>query len=292
MKREALKRIPLRANPFLGLGDRVHWILFGLFLIQFALVWLNLWTSFPNFGKATLPQEHSGEQARWPDGLLLVLCAGTTVASLTRQLPGQNVMLASVIIVFIAAIAHTLGATVAIPFGPYVYTDRIGQMLFHPLPWAVPVIWLVAILSSRGVARLVMRPWRKTRSYGFWVMGLTAGFVLLFDLGLEPYATQVKQYWSWNRTNAGLFWHDTPWVNFLGWAATALVILGFVTPSLINKKPVKQPSDFHPLMIWLLVNGLFLTGAIANHLWTAAAIEAAGMVTAGIFAVRGGTWQG
>src|SRR5258706_8153758 len=118
MKREALKRIQLRANPFQGLGERVHRVLFGLFLIQFFLVWLNLWTTFPNFGSA-----------RWPEGLLLVLGGATTVASLTRQLPGQNVMLACVIITVVSGVAHTLGGTIAIPFGPYVYNDRIGQML-------------------------------------------------------------------------------------------------------------------------------------------------------------------
>ena len=279
MKREALKRIPLRANPFLGLGQKVHHFLFALFLFQFVLIWLGLWTGFPNFGNA-----------RWPEGLLLVLCAATTVASLARRLPSQNVMLASFIIMVIAGIAHVLGATIAIPFGPYIYGDRIGQLLFYPLPWAIPLIWLVAIFSSRGVARLVMRPWRKTRSYGFWVMGLTVFLVVLFDLGLEPFATQIRHYWTWNPTNAGLFWYTTPWVNFLGWAATAVMILAFATPSLISKKPVKQPTDFAPLIIWLLVNALFLTGAMANHLWTASIVEAVGMAAAAIFAIRGGTW--
>ena len=199
-------------------------------------------------------------------------------------------MLASVIITGIAGLAHTLGGLLAIPFGPYVYSDRFGQMLFHPLPWAMPVIWLVAILTSRGVARLVMRPWRKTTSYGFWVMGITVALVLLFDLGLEPFATRIKHYWSWKPTKAGLYWYDTPWVNFLGWTATAIVILGFATPSLINKKPVKQPADFCPLVIWLLINALFLTGAVANRLWAAAAVILAGMILAGILAVRGGKW--
>jgi uncharacterized membrane protein len=87
-----------------------------------------------------------------------------------------------------------------------------------------------------------------------------------------------------------LFWYTTPWVNFLGWAATAVMILAFATPSLISKKPVKQSTDFAPLIIWLLVNALFLTGAVANHLWTASIVEAVGMAAAAIFAIRGGTW--
>ena len=121
-------------------------------------------------------------------------------------------------------------------------------------------------------------------------MGLTVLLVLLFDLGLEPFATQVKHYWIWNRTNAGLFWYRAPWVNFLGWAATALVILAFATPSLINKKSTRQPADFYPLVIWLMVNALFVTGALVQGLWAAALVEVTGAIAAGIIAVRGGMW--
>jgi uncharacterized membrane protein len=214
------------------------------------------------------------------------------MSSLTRQLPAQNVMLASLIVAFVGGSAQTLGAMTAIPFGPYVYMDAIGQRLFEPLPlpWTVPFIWIVAILSARGVGRLILRPWRKTRSYGFWLMGVTAALVVLFDLGLEPFATQVKQFWFWAPTHAGVYWYRTPWVNFFGWAGTALLILAFATPSFINKKPVSQPPDFHPLVIWLLVNVLFATGALVNHLWLAGGVILAQSVITATFAIRGANW--
>jgi uncharacterized membrane protein len=278
-RRAVLKKIPLRANPFVGLAPKIHSIIFGLLLIQFTLVWLNLWTRFPGFG-----------EARWPNGVLLVLTAATTLTSLAHQLPAQNVMLASVIIMSLAGAAETFGALTAIPFGPFVYLPALGQHLFEPLPWTVPIIWLIAIICARGVGRLILRPWRKTRSYGFWLMGITAALVVLFDFGLEPFATQVKQFWFWSPTRAGLYWYRTPWVNFLGWAATALVILSFATPSLINKKPVKFPPDYHPLLVWLLVNGLFATGALSHQLWMAAAFIALQCIVVTIFAVRGASW--
>jgi uncharacterized membrane protein len=280
MSRATLQRIPLRANRFAGLGEKIHRILFIALVVQFVLVLLSLSTGVPDFGAA-----------RWPEGLLLVLGVAVLLSAVTRHLPGQNVILASSISFVIPAVAHSLGAITAIPFGPYRYTERLGQFLFPPLPWAMPLIWIVAIFSSRGVARLVMRPWRKTRSYGFWVLGLTVALVLVFDLGLEPFATEVKHYWIWGPTNAGLFWYRTPWVNFLGWAATAILILGFATPSLINKKPVKsQPADFHPLVVWLMVMVLFLTGAVKQHLWLAAIVEAMAATIAASFAIRGGSW--
>jgi uncharacterized membrane protein len=277
--RSVLKNISLRARSFTGVAPKIHGLIFGLFLIQFTLVWLNLWTRFPGIG-----------HARWPNGVLLVLTAATTLTSLARQLPAQNVMLASIIIAFITGAVQTFGAVTAIPFGPYIYLPAIGQPLFEPLPWAVPIIWLVAILCARGAGRLMLRPWRKTRSYGFWLMGISATLVVLFDFGLEPFATHVKELWCWGPSRAGLYWYGAPWVNFLGWAGTALLILAFATPSLINKKPVKHPAEYHPLIIWLLVNGLFATGAIAHHLWVAALFVVVQCIVVTVFAFRGATW--
>jgi uncharacterized membrane protein len=179
------------------------------------------------------------------------------------------------------------GARTSFPFGLYVYLPAIGPHLFGLLPWAVPIIWFIALFSARGVARLILRPWRNTHLYGFWLMGLTIALVVVFDLGLEPFATRVNHFWLWNPSKAALYWYDTPWVNFPGWAGTALLILGFATPSLINKKPVQQPPDYHPLVVWLLVNALFVTGALTHQLWPAVAFVAAQCIIVTILALRG-----
>jgi len=277
MHRVVLKRIPLQPKPFSGLAPKVHRVFFGLFLLQFALVWTRVWLPHPPFGNA-----------HWPEGILILLATATVLASLTRQLPGQNVMLASIIIALIAGAVETLGALTAIPFGPFVYTTEIGQTLFSPLPLAMPLVWIVALLSSRGVARLALRPWRNTPNYGFWLIGLTALLVVLLDFGLEPFATQVAHFWKWNPTRVRLDWYTAPCVNFLGWAVTALLILAFVTPALINKKPMNPPPpDYHPLVVWLLLNLLFATGTAAHQLWPATILIAIGSVVATAFAACG-----
>jgi bisanhydrobacterioruberin hydratase len=280
MKRVAFKGMALRSNSFSGWAPRVRRALFGLFVAQFTIVWARLWLPWPLFG-----------QARWPEGLLLVLTAATVIASMTRQLPGQNVMLAAVIIAVIGGAAQSLGALTGIPFGPYVYTERIGQQLFHPLPWAVPLVWIAAIFLSRGVARLVLRPWRKTQTYGFRLIGLTILLVVLLDVGLEVFATRVKQYWYWQPTKLQLDWYGAPGINFLGWAVTALLIMAFATPALINKKPMPQPPpDYSPLTVWLLLNLLFATGAAAHQLWPAVGLIVLINATVTLFAVRGARW--
>ena len=276
MNRVPHKHVPLQPTPFAGWAPKVHGVLFALFLLQWVLVWAGLWLPRPLFG-----------DARWPDGLLVILTAATLLASLTCQMPGQNVMLASLVIAFIASAVATLGALTAIPFGPFIFTDAIGQRLFYPLPWAVPMLWLAALLASRGVARLILRPWRNTLNYGYWLIGLAALLVVVLDFGLEPFATQVKHLWRWTPTRLRFDWYTAPCVNFLGWGVTALLILAFVTPALINKRPMKQPPpDYHPLIIWVLLNLLFATGAAVNQLWPAVVVISVGSLTVTVFAVR------
>ena len=275
-----LKHIALRGSVFSGLAPKVQRVLLGLFLLQFVLVWTRLWLPRPPFGSA-----------RWPDGLMVVLATAALLASLTCDLPGQNVMLAAIIIAFMAGAAQSLGALTAIPFGPYVYTDHIGQRLFYPLPWAVPLVWITLILASRGVARLILRPWRRSSTYGFRLIGLTTMLVVLLDLGLEPFAVRVRHFWLWNPTKLKFDWYGAPWINSFGWAVTTLLILAFATPSLINKKPRPQPPpDYAPLAVWLLINVLFATGAAVHHLWPALGLVCLYIVGVAAFALRGARW--
>jgi uncharacterized membrane protein len=256
-KRVELKHIPVRpANPFLGWQRKAHNALTALFVAELALVWVRLWIPGALLGTA-----------RWPDGLLLVLAAATTLASVSRQLPAQNVVLAATVIGIVAGCVATLNAFTAVPFGPIAYNrQNIGQLLFYPLPWAIPVMWVVVILTARGVARLMLRRYRSRANYGFQVIGLAAALTALFDLSMEPYAILVREYWEWKPTKLPSDWYTAPWVNFLGWAVTTLVILLFVTPALINKSPVKSPPAYHSLLVWELLSLLFLTGTYLHHL--------------------------
>ena len=84
---------------------------------------------------------------------------------------------------------------------------------------------------------------------------------------------RVEAFWLWQPSRARLTWYDAPWVNFLGWTVSTLLILAFVTPLLINKRPGKSaPPDYPPLAVWLLIQLLFLTGALVKKLWPAVAV--------------------
>lgn len=226
----------------------------------------------------------------WAEELFLVLGCATTLVSLARRLPVQNVLAAAGVITSVAGIIEIVGASTGIPFGPRIYTDKLGERLFNELPWPVLLLWVVVIINSRGVARLILRPWRKTTFYGFWVIGLTCVLAVIFDLDLEPFATQVRRYWLWHAPKTVWNWHSAPWVNFLGWFVTALAALGFTTPWLLYKQPVKQPTDYHPLILWVLLNLFFLTGCAMRQMWPAVTLNLAANGVVILYAVRGARW--
>jgi uncharacterized membrane protein len=226
-----------------------------------------------------------------PETLLLLLATVSTLTALVRQLPAQNVLLVAAMIAGIGSAAQVATVKAGIPFGPILFGPAAGWKLFGTLPWIMPLLWVVMVLNSRGVARLVLRPWRKTRAYGFWLMGFTALFTMLLDCALEPFATHLKHYWIWTANGFSLTPQGGPVSNPVGWFIVTLLMLAFATPALINKQLSKRSSpDLHPLAVWLGAVLLFGSAAAGHGFWVVAGVDTAiGLVTAG-FAIRGARW--
>ena len=268
--------LPPTALPPSPWANAIHKPVFLAFLLGLAFAWITLLLGL-------------SDDWPWSDALLWMLAAAAALVGLARRLPGQNVLLSAALIAALSFTIAVVADRTAVPYGPRVYSARLGEKILG-VPWPIPLIWIVILVTGRGVARLIMRPWRKTTYYGFWVIGLTGLLALLLDLGLDPFAARVKRYWLWQTSPDVLNWYSAPWVNFLGWLATALGILGFTTPWLINKQPVKQPVDYHPLVIWLLLNFYLATGSALHQMWPAAGLSLAGCTVATVFAVRGARW--
>ena len=259
-------------------ANRAHKPVFIAFLVWFAVAWVTL-----------LLDVSFSEDWRWMEGLFWLLAAATSLLGLARRLPGQNVLMAATLIVAIAFTIAVVAEKTRVPFGPRVYTDALGGKIFG-VPWPMPLLWLVVIVNGRGVARLILRPWRKTTYYGFWVIGLACLLAVVFDAGLEPFATRARHYWFWETHVSVPSWYSAPWVNYLGWFVTTLGVLGFTTPWLINKQPVKQPTDYHPLVLWQLLNLYFATGNALQQLWFAVAFSLGVNALVTAYAVRGARW--
>ena len=269
-----------RATPGAKTTAWVYWILTISLAATFVLVLVTLFT----------PLELPGNPG-WLEALLLSLTVAGTVTALARRLPLQNVLLATFVIAAIGSTAHALGAITSMPFGPFTFSAAAGRKLFDTLPWSIPLIWVAVILNSRGVARLILRPWRKISTYGYWLMGLTTALTVLFDFAFEPFASHVKHYWLWTPTKFPVTWQGAPLSNFLGWLVVSLLIVVLIAPSLINKQPGKRNSpDFHSFAIWLGAILLFGIACAQHGLLSAAMVDGIVAAVVTVFAIRGGTW--
>ena len=261
----------------------------GLVLLT-RVYWLSnflLAAAFVSVLVAVCMRDDTGLLEAW----LLIFATASTFVALVRQLPAQNVFLVAALTALIGAAAHTLGVKSGLPFGPFLYGSEAGLKLFGTLPWVLPLLWIVVVLNSRGVARLVLRPWRKTRAYGFWLMGLTALFAMLFDYALEPVATHVRHYWIWTAGGFSITPMGSPISNSIGWFIVTLLILAFATPALINKQLSKRSMpDFHPLVVWLGGVLLFATGAAFHGLWLAVGADITIAAFIAGFSIRGARW--
>jgi uncharacterized membrane protein len=254
-----------------------HWLF--VFLLAIAASWEMASFFWPLGFQDTL------------DTAVILLATAGTLAALWCQLPLENILLGTFAMAIVGGGFSALGARTALPFGPFIFGSQMGPQMFKTLPWAMPLVWVVVILNSRGVARLILRPWRKNKNYGFRAIGLAGILVLLFDVALEPFATGVKHYWHWEPTAIPVTWQGAALVNFLSWGFIAVLILLFVTPMLISKRPrSKSGPDYHPLCLWLGGIIIFATGCGVHGIWLPVIVDAAiGIVTA-IFAIRGAMW--
>jgi Carotenoid biosynthesis protein len=221
------------------------------------------------------------------DAVFIILAAISTLAALWRQLPMQNVLLAALGIAVLGAGLMALGAKINL----FVFASGIGPVLFKTLTWVTPLMWIIIVLNSRGVGRLILRPWRKNKTYGYRLIGLTALLVLLFDIVFDPFASRIRHCWLWLPTTLKVTWQGAPLINFLAWGFVAALILLFITPALIVKKPrPKKGAVFYPLGVWLGGVSLCATGCAVGGLWVPVYVDAAIGIGVAIFAIRGAMW--
>lgn len=230
-----------------------------------------------------------GDGAGWPDAALVIFATATTMCSTARRLPWQNVLLATAIIAVIGAL--TVWPMVSGIWHP---ASGIGHLIFPPeseprllstLPWAIPFIWVIVVLNSRGVAQLVLRRRRGAANFGLEMFGTTAALVVLFLLCIHPFGIWVEIYWAW--AGGPIAFCGAPlWAFAVSLGVTALTLIA-VTPVLLDKRPDGPPANFQPLVVWISLNAVFATGSTAHGLWMAAGLQIGATILAAVLAVRG-----
>jgi putative membrane protein len=274
MNRATTSQLSARtARPF---GRWCDWILRGFFLIAAGCVAAKTIFNVPAL-----------QQTSAPEVWLLLTATAAIVSSVSRTLPFQNVVWAALVIGVLGGLSHTVGTLASIPFGPYVYTVAPRARLGGILPWIIPFIWIVFIFASRGVARLILQPWRGNRLFGIWLIGLGAILSVVLDAGFDPWAAGLNHYWIWELTRFPFTWHGTPITNFLGWFVTSVVAITFIAPMLIHKKPGPMASEYGSLLLWISLDVLFAGIALKHEFWMAFGFSVVAMI-----AVLALVWNG
>jgi uncharacterized membrane protein len=257
----------------------IRGILLALSGAAFLWVGLGIWTSISLF-----------ETVGWPAALLLIFITLTAMEFHARDLPIQNVFLAGAVIGVVSILTHALNLFTGIPFGPVFYNGASGPKLVGAVPWCVPLMAIAGLLLSRSVARLALRPWRKTRKYGLRVIGLTVVLTMILDSGVEVFVSQVMHLWTWHPTRLPFTWNGVPLFRIISAALMTLLTLAFITPALIRKQPGESRSGLQPLLTWSALNLLFASGAVLHGLWMAATLTLVGTVVTTLFTLRGARW--
>jgi len=152
----------------------------------------------------------------WMTNLLLSSALITSLVTLGRQLPLQNVVM----------IGGLLGVVAA---GWAEFTDT--SLDWRGIRWRTIVFWTVVLLNARGVAQSLLQFRRGTRFYGWELIGASA-WILMCSVGLHR-DILYKPVWI------------LLLVSFFGTAALFVISL----PLFINKRPAEPPVSWQPIVV-------------------------------------------
>src|SRR5262249_10195172 len=138
----------------------------------------------------------NGDAATLRAGLTLLLAAAMifTVISAARLLPLQNVLSAMTLIAALSSLFEFISIKPAAPFGPPSWQDNLVPRLFHLVPWPLPFIWVVNVMTSRGFTRFLLHSFRHLTYYGFLTLGCTTLLVTIFNTALDHFV-KINPLW-------------------------------------------------------------------------------------------------
>lgn len=206
---------------------------FSLPVVVALCVWAIIMINVPILG--WIFGEH-GIQAGISLGVV-AQAATVSLLLLLRTSDGLNPLILLAIPAY-GLVVEVIGSRTGVPFGSYSYTDVLKPQILH-VPVVIPLAWLMMIPPSWGIAAAL------APNGPLLLQAIIAGGAFTaWDLFLDPQMT-TWNYWRWKRPG-GYF--GIPWVNFLGWFATAALVTLLLRP---NNLPVKPLAIIY-LVTWFL----------------------------------------
>jgi hypothetical protein len=191
------------------------------------------------------------------DPAFLFVATAVSIISMAQRLPLQNVLLAAALITIVTGLFELLKTV-------------IGSGGLHGMSWSAPIIAFVIISNARGLGQLLLLPNRASRDYGFYLLSLTLSLATAFHLAFQLVAAHVKHYWLWKPHSLSSY--DTPLLNLASFVLATFSALVVATPSLINKKPVRAPPNYSPVVIWACLSLFVAFPAMLALQWTSAVL--------------------
>jgi uncharacterized membrane protein len=208
----------------------------------------------------------------WVHGVCLVLAACTMLAALARWLPVQNVVACGLVLSLTSAMALAFSVKQGFPFGRFEFSDALGPRLLEAVAWPVPFLWVAVLLASRQTAKVILQPWRRSKPYGWWLLGTATTLTAVQALALDPFGHRVMEWWTWPKTDTAVTWYGAPLLMVVGALLLAVALLVLAGPWLVSKRPTGRLPDFEPVWVWLGLMVWWTAGNLRAGLWLAAAV--------------------
>lgn len=162
------------------------------------------------------------------------------------------------IILLASTVFEWIGARTGFPFGPYEYTGNFGPRIGGVVPMAIPLAWLVVVLTGRSLML-----WLRPTAGRCEIAAGVAGVALLTDLNLEPVAWRIREYWLWypQQPQHPPLW--PPLQNYAAWLVLSFA-LALVLPADHSLRP-RRPGRTRPILVLCLLNTLLAVVHLAAH---------------------------
>jgi len=163
----------------------------------------------------------------------VVLGAVAAVAFLASAV-GRTRTLQALAICFVLSLgAEMIGTVTGAPFGPYVYTDRLGFLVAGLVPFNIPTSWFYMLVAVFGICGRLL-PGTDDAASRWWWAFVAALVLTAWDLVMDP-AMFRTEHWLWQLPDlsAAPTWQQwlgsgayfgIPPVNFLGWVLTGTLV--------------------------------------------------------------------
>ena len=186
----------------------------------------------------------------WTTNIFLFLQAFLTFGLLLKFFDVSKVFLATIIIILFTFLIELIGVKTGYPFGNYYYTGKLVLLIFG-VPIAIIFAWYSITINLFLVCHFIFRNIRSK----YLPVTLSAIFVVIFDLLLEPFASNINKFWLWNENRI-------PASNFISWFVIGFLITLFLSVFLDIKNFSAQSWKIIAIPVLIIFINLFLFGVI------------------------------